>query len=1796
MKISLLITLLIFSFSAFTKVTGPDENDPGKDGNAQLPAIPDVQISGDSSTWSGSAKYTESYFDKRIVQRPKTEVNQYLGDLTTSFSIPFPKGFQSYQGLNFKYNSSQYLNIGYGIGLSLEMPKIQIEQDELTITGVSAPGVLIKTSISNFGQERIKKVLAVLQLPTSSLSYYLNQSGEDSSLYVQITSNSQVYFTQIKTNGETWIFNQNGNPTHVFGIKTQGLRIFYQKEHISAIKDMDALWALKISYSIDANKIQNYNGNLEDKVLGVKNIQMTQGDRTVTYNFSYNDEYLASVTVKGSIKKIFQAEYAFVSEKNFSTIQERNDVAFKANSALTYSSDLKQFEWINTSENSGTFYVDLNGDLYLDKIVLNIKEINTAAQAIFKAYKPKCDYDTMICIPGISKAQLEVLLNNIPQKLTTYIAINENGSLAYKEDTTLSIKENVIKFLKFTVNETTYKKSAWEVHSLNAETKLLAIPKFIDIDNNGKKDIIICDNDSDLKNFDRSLSGIYAGQKQNSTAVAYYDFLTKNKDDIFQEKGSILSAFLVSSDRSALSKYSKDLENGKFHFVLNASKLTKVNFSEKLACNQYSMPIDYNNDGIPDLLTGNKVTLFAKPGNSKTIELTKEDVKKLFNTPSSDLPISSTPVEFIDLKNDGQLSFVEAFASYVDRQDRSLVYLQDGMRFKVRRPAPVKLMIKENVTFGGYSQVDYKYHNGSALVLSILFSPRPIIGRDSAQYSSQITKQPTYKKVYEYGGSRISDQFNILLGHKDSKESTYLENIDNAQMDLSRIQTSTFDQDFQNGPLFFLNRARKNGRVLKQETFEKDGSLVSSTTSIYAERKDLGENRTYSYLQQQKSFTKGNGKEELISSNEVSSPLLQLVYLTKKDISRSSSNIINSLSNYEINQDQYLVLLKSSQTFDENLKKLQFDVLMVYDRAGQLTTKKQAGIESYFSYDFLGRIAQTSDQRGKAAQYTYHLTTPLISDLKEDGISRHFDYDFVTNFVNMSSINSTTTYYKWSTDEVLLSLDLETDNKKVNLYHLTKNGLKFEITVADSSREYSIDGFGRIIEVRKLSDEQTTIEKVVTYNDMDLPIRSLLPRFQEDRASVVLSYEYDALGRQKNELLSGSWNNFNVNFFKTSIYDNEGVFKQSESLNDAIIKKSTFWNNERGQVIAHKTPSESVNFSVSSLGQILGVKEIAAKYSYDEFGKLSSTVSTNLPWDEMFQQFSPLANKTSLISGDITYDAYNRVLLTKNSSLTAAFETSFSYEQGLPLSTKSLFDGKALLAQNTFDSNRHLIQKSFNNTRTSLNYDSFDRLQTENIQTGQANYNISYSFTEGQLASMAPFIKSIEYDAGQRPTLIEFNNKVILNFNYDLFQKIDSIQMALNGPKSVGIIYNEMNNGKPSKLYSNVRFHGLSQKNKTYSYSENLFLKKQPRLTNTSKNVSYAQSNLTELNGFHFDYENDLLVKISHPQYGTFKNFVSPDKLWKGTCPENFKSLNECFLKMNADEFQVQGKYTRAIRVQGKIIGVLYAGEFYPALIDHLGSLIALVSPNGDSLAFERVYNEWGEKESVLGDKDLERNIPWAFAGLIQHPFFNGEVLQSETRQYIPTLGLWGSADNLVKWKPNALQGLPGNWSPLLYASGDPVNFIDPTGHYNIAASDGASFSMKLREELKVDDFKKWNSAEGLAYKQQAQKNLGKVILGGAGALASASFGGPALASGMAGARIAVLTASLEVNAARVSLGMYVTKNPERTMDVVNSSLSMINDNFFNDYGFTPGLPNNTYEYFNSIKKDIENIYNLYKD
>ena len=152
------------------------------------------------------------------------------------------------------------------------------------------PGELIpKNNLGSMAKRRIEQVCyhSSFKCEDVQKEYFLNQSGEDSSLYLKLTSGSFVKYAQIKTNGETWIFDKEGFPERVLTPKQKGLRISYEDGVLQKLEDLDSLWQVYLNYNENRDIIRSYNGVFRNSIVGLESISISQGATKISYDFKF---------------------------------------------------------------------------------------------------------------------------------------------------------------------------------------------------------------------------------------------------------------------------------------------------------------------------------------------------------------------------------------------------------------------------------------------------------------------------------------------------------------------------------------------------------------------------------------------------------------------------------------------------------------------------------------------------------------------------------------------------------------------------------------------------------------------------------------------------------------------------------------------------------------------------------------------------------------------------------------------------------------------------------------------------------------------------------------------------------------------------------------------------------------------------------------------------------------------------------------------------------------------------------------------------------------------------------------------------------------------------------------------------------------------------------------------------------------------------------------------------------------------------------------------------------------------
>lgn len=1637
--------------------------------------IPEIKL---NNEFQGTVDIN-NYAQKNYIKRPIGEVNLFLGDYVTGFKIDLPKSFHSFHSLSFEYNSSRVQNNGFGIGFFLELPKLIIKKDSLKIAGKNNGELIELKAANNLAESRIDHLIKKLNLNNPKIVKFLNVDGNDTSLYLKLESLDKIFYGQIKTNNETSLFDQDGNVLSIFNRTNQGIDFQYKDGLLISGLDHESKFNFEINYQLSSKELVFRNHKFLPKVMGIVDLKINQGNLSKTFKFLYDQEYLKQVYEVGSNYNIFAAVYSDVESSVAGFKQVAANYQPTKDAVLGYfSKDLNaRPAFKKLADEDYSYLVDLNNDLVLDKVTINLKEKINRANEIFKKLNFVNSSNSNYYKLNRTIQDIESDINNFVERVDVYLgSLDSSGNVSFRKDDSLSNIKLQKNTLDFSLTESTEKRSQtvgrgegqyeieYYVQTFEVKTKYNNVFKFIDLDNNGKKDILLCASNDDLESLELSLSGRYKDFKQNLISKYYHDLLidrgsvinvkndqAENAIYFYDNKEKIISLGLIS-------KNEESLENN----LLNTSFFEVQKLIRPITCNQGSIVLDANNDGQYDLLTGKTLTLLGYNSESLNQDLSSDEFKAFFEAPARDLKIDQYPVELLELKNN-KFSFIEGFGSIVDRVDRSLVVARVESELKFFRPPPVKVLTKEFSRYSGSVEVKYLYHKGSALVQEKILNNG--ILKSDADIEDSLLKGKRIKKVYSYQGSKIDERTNILLGHHAVFVTSFEEDLSGIMQKKATVK-NYFNRDMNTHSLFYMLRARNLGQISKLEKFSSDSKLLSYTNFSYKDYLLTLNNRSMTTLSKKESYVQGASKEAIKENYNFSGLTEGLLYL---NIEKIQSRTKKTQKN-QFNPSAYTVCSLFEGTYSLLTGEIiSPEINYGCDQQGSIIFENTAEKKLRYTYDSLGRLLVKKDNHGAEDLYEYYDSSPLVKTFKANDKEQYFDYEFVSNrLISFKENQGPLLTYKWTNDDLKSIYRNETE-----IFSQNFNGNLVSLNVADEKLELVLDGFGELLKQTKvLSSGDDVVQK---YQVLDAEGKVLKSLVHNDLTSDVVNivYSYDELGRLIQEDESGGYAKIynrktNVDYVDAGMVTTEMLTGRSR---EQLTKKTFKEYNELGELASMisgslKGASEKVDFKLNEAGKVTGVYEslsgFTSQFSYDESGRFKSSSADELySWGNLKSDYLNLGKLVVSTNGKKELDIYERLSFSTNFSLQSNFQEKFTYSKGNLVKNEQILGSLRVESRFEYLENELSLVEIFNQEQSLLkkeiSYDKLGRIKNEQVDLRSHQLNMNFEFADGFLTSLSPFISEFIYSDSGKLNSVTFANGSSLDLSVDHHGRLMMNQLRSTSGEVFGIVMNE-GLDYSSKLYTNKNFYNLKSKNLVFNYADNLTLQKRPMYHGISK-VNKMGSFVESANDFRFTKENDMTSVIKHPSYGEVSQYYDADKSWRGSClkVKGQCQLNNLFYKISPTEFYSHGSYIRAIKVQNHLVGVLVNDVFYPALVDQVGSLIALLSEDGKKILFEREYSDWGEKLNVWGDKELERKIPFAFAGLIQHPYFNGEILQSETRIYLPSVGIWQEADNLVKWNPNSLLNAPGNWNPMVYAANDPVNFVDPSGRNAIWAIGGTA-------------------------------------------------------------------------------------------------------------------------------------------
>jgi RHS repeat-associated protein len=1546
----------------------------------------------------------DKFFEKKLISKPEYTTNTYVGNFQTAFGITLPQNEFLPDGLWFDYNSNVTQNVGYGIGFELRIPKLSFVDGKILFRSKSS-NELVEVSNSAPISKRLQLLSNILGKNLNVKKAYRLKDEEDFSLFL----NTQDGYLQLLPSGTSYLYNQDGQLVKIILINQKILELSYFDNRLVEMKSQTDKWEVQLGFKENEAQVKYVDGKFVQVPRGLNLISVKQGKTVRSYRFQYRDDLLVSVKKDGALLDIFKTDYKIQSGKISQTPFNGKD---SENKNIVFQNFDKKAELVSapSSDDKQIIQVDINGDFVTDEVTFESvpgqAEKVKMFQKFFSGVKERqCDER---CSTYTDPAKLRTAitdyqnyLNSSKYNLKVRIGKFSNKAYELEADASLnmSIDMNSIGTFRVTGNDP---------DKLSVQFDQVYSPRFMDLNNDGKKDLVLCSNDEE-KTF------VENNQKQDLLVQSVFNLFNKPlADNIFKYNGKKPVVYLLKTNEKKVEELAVDNKSDIYH-------IPGVSYWEKKTaefnCHSQSMMLDFNGDGINDLLTGKTVYLLGANLEVQPQALTDEELKNLFNISDiTEESLTKARYGLIDVKGNGVMEAYQANNYYIQPTDRTIHILSDDKDTVLERPSNVALLTSMESSFGGKVKVDYQYVEGAYVVKRIVHNVGSIDQND-------------WEESFAYEGSRWHVQKNIFLGFKKSVVTKKITSNKTKKVSgLVDQKVLEFDLDNQNGPVFYFQRARKAGRVVNEKVVS-NGQIEKEINNHFTDHM-FSNGRSYSYIASQ--TINERGSLSLQTSNELDNFEFDIPLVFKE--SKKSGNQSSSTLTESTLSEMYLVRETMNTVTNQKGEKRTTEQNL-WDELGRLKSRVTPAIQENFFYDSYGRVVSYKASNGASHAYTYKEASSLVESVMMNDLKTSYDYTDVENFYDQVTTagSSDVFYLRYTTDGILTNV-LRGDQPIFQVK--MGNGKVVESTILDEKFKLQLDGFGRIASKTKMGEGDNLIQFKKSMDDQGRPLVEFSPFFEEsNQPGHIVERKYDGLGNVVQEVVTDDLGN-RLSEFNLS----KGLC--SEKLTE-IGFKEVYCKNGFGDSVSSSIPNEASAFDYGFNGEIVAINPFQHSYKRNKNGDITDSVSKD--WGTFSRVFDYSKNSVSYEDGVMElktpygeFKGYSNGLNTDSSVFMEA-----AYSKQL-LSTLTVQAGSRKYLQTyEYNDSRVLVNKTEFNTSWAFKLDSFDRVSEEVIKDAKNSYELNYVRTSGVLTEIAPYIKNIVYSPMMKPILVEYSNGASVEYVYGPRGELVSSSLT-NG---MNVLYNAVNEYRSDlKLVSqSILVNGKLQREVfNYSYDNQFELTSK---TNVKSALRDSRGQVTTLGGLEFGYHHLNLIKINTAGQ-SITNYYGENNHFFGSC-DNSKN---CFFKLSPNEVELNGELQKLIEVSGVPVGVLYKGNFYPAIIDHRMGVIGLLNTDGNAIKFLRHQDAWGNLESVTGDRAFEKQIAFGYARLMQNPLVEQvtktKLYFSGTRVYSPAMGEWMSPDSTVVWNPEKLVNNPGNWDPFKYANNDSLNFLDEDGRF----------------------------------------------------------------------------------------------------------------------------------------------------
>lgn len=731
------------------------------------------------------------------------------------------------------------------------------------------------------------------------------------------------------------------------------------------------------------------------------------------------------------------------------------------------------------------------------------------------------------------------------------------------------------------------------------------------------------------------------------------------------------------------------------------------------------------------------------------------------------------------------------------------------------------------------------------------------------------------------------------------------------------------------------------------------------------------------------------------------------------------------------------------------------------------------------TYDSKGRfVLNTTNVLGQKTTFNY-ITSNSQGSFANVGNPR-----------SVTGVDGLTTYFEY---DVFGQLTKTSVPEGYDIYHnkgwaLGNNQLYY--TQVDHPYRPNIktyfDVLGRARAVEEEGWNGNTLYSKKSYNIFGLPSTETKPYYTGE-AIIETTYGYDSDNRPNSVFLSPLNNTTTISY----TYSNEG--EQTITSTDPSGKVSSKVIDPTGKTIASTDNGTTLYYSYNAQGNVLVVKQadgtVLTSTQYDDFGRKTaltdiSSGTTSYSYDAAGQ----LTNETSARgeTHQLNYDNNGRVTSRTGTEGTTTTEyypsgsgaatnavkkiTGFSGETteyfydayGRVLSTKETIDGVAYTTSFTYNTAGDVLSKTFpSGLKQNYSYDANGNLKT--IKNGDNSVTIYSHTNENGLGQVTSYTlgnsksSSVSYSNGL-PTLFNTNGIQNLaltwdyktgnlsqrkddeknkteNFTYDNLDRLTSTQIvgqsAINiGFASSGNITNKTDVGTYS--YHQTKIHAVTSISNTNSVV--------PSFNQTISYTAYERPASIAENGYNLNYT-----------YGADYERI------KGAMTQNGNAVYTRYFLGDYEKTVSANGTTREIHYISSPAGLIAIIErvnsvdsYHYVYTDHLGSILTVTNSSGNIEA-EQNFDAWGRRRNpttwALLASTAATSLPaWLYRGYTGHEHLDEfGIINMNARLYDPVLGRMISPDNFVNGAFDSQA-----YNRYSYANNNPLKYTDPSGNHPI--------------------------------------------------------------------------------------------------------------------------------------------------